>query len=83
MSEILQQALRSSNFEEIENILNKNPSEFDRINQYSKGPFYSALLKNNQFSILEILIVKGFIETDLYEYESFLSASYIFSKSHF
>lgn len=71
MSAILQQAFRNSNFEEVKNILSSNPSEFESINQYSRAPIYSSLLKNGQFTILDILIDKQLIPTDLYEYDTY------------
>lgn len=67
----LQQAIWNSNFEEIETILNSNPNEFDTIQKHNLEQFYSNLIKNNKFSIIQLLINNKKIETDLYEYEKY------------
>ena len=51
----LQQAIWNSNFEEIETILNSNPNEFDTIQKHNLEQFYSNLIKNNKFSIIQLL----------------------------
>lgn len=71
MSNKLQEAIWSSNFEEFEKILQENPKEFESINEYNRDQIYSTLLKNNKFSILDILVDNELIVTDLYEYDSF------------
>ena len=67
----LQQAISSSKFEEIETILKNDANEFDTISKYNVSTFFQNLIKNKQFSIIELLIDSKKIETDLYEYESY------------
>ncbi|MBX3256586.1 MAG: ankyrin repeat domain-containing protein [Chitinophagaceae bacterium] len=67
-------ALKKQDYKTAEELLKDGEILPDGINDFDLKQVYDNLIRNKAFSILDIFIDKGLINTDIYEYDSFKSS---------
>ena len=68
---MLQDAIKSNDFEKAKEIINSGVNPFEGMQDYHITGFYDKLVREKSFDVIDALIENEVLKTDIYEYDSF------------
>jgi uncharacterized protein len=68
---MLQDAIRAKDFQKAKEIIKSSADPFEGMQDYQITGIFDTLVREKAFDVIDMLIEKGAIELDIYEYDSF------------